>query len=137
MATFPLSSARIQPAERRQERASCHASGQPAYQVRAYSIAIRFLTQHKRADVRVTRDTSSMTDEDAPPLGYTEPTSAWCVEYVDPREPAEGSHQVAAFTTQAEAEKLLNRLTAEGYFAELRINVVSVHRRVEDWEWDR
>ncbi|WP_193610221.1 hypothetical protein [Nocardioides lijunqiniae] len=78
-----------------------------------------------------------MTAEDAPPQGYNEPITAWCVEYVDPREPEAGSHQVAAFTTEAEAEKLQRRLRADEFFAELHINLVPVHHRVEDWEWDR
>jgi hypothetical protein len=72
-----------------------------------------------------------------PPEGYTEPTSVWCVEYVDPREPGEGSHQVGAFTTEGEAQKLLDRLVAEGFLAPLRINLVPVHVSVQDWGWDR
>lgn len=78
-----------------------------------------------------------MTTDDAPPPGYIEPITAWCVEYVDPREPEAGSHQVGAFTTESEAEKLQRRLVADGFFAELHINLIPVHRRVEDWEWDR
>jgi hypothetical protein len=77
------------------------------------------------------------TSEDEPPVGYIEPLTAWCVEYVDPRQPGEGSFQVGAFTTEAEAQKLLCRLEADRFFAELRINTVPVHRRIEDWEWDR
>jgi hypothetical protein len=75
--------------------------------------------------------------DDQRPDGYIEPSTAWCVEYVDPREPGEGSHQVGAFTTEGEAKKLLDRLEAEGFFASLRINLVPVHVRVEDWDWDR
>ena len=71
------------------------------------------------------------------PHGYVAPLTAWCVEYVDPREPDVGSHQVGAFTTEVEAEKLRRRLETEGFFAELRLNLVAVHQRVEDWEWDR
>ena len=75
--------------------------------------------------------------DDQQPEGYIEPSTAWCVEYADPREPGEGSHQVGAFTTKGEAQKLLDRLEAEGDFPPLRINLVPVHVRVQDWEWDR
>lgn len=78
-----------------------------------------------------------MTTDSAPPEGYSEPSLAWCVEYVDPREPEAGSHQIGAFTSESEAHKLRDRLVAEGFFAELLINLVPVHQRVEDWEWDR
>jgi hypothetical protein len=71
------------------------------------------------------------------PEGYTEPVSAWLVEYVDPREPSSGSHQVGAFTSEVEAQKLLDTMVVEGFFAELRINLVLIHRRIEDWSWDR
>lgn len=78
-----------------------------------------------------------VTTDPAQPQGYTEPSVAWSVEYVDPREPEAGSHQVGAFTTESEAQKLRGRLEAEGFFAELAINLIPVHQRVEDWEWDR
>ncbi|MEQ4208464.1 SPOR domain-containing protein [Actinopolymorpha sp. B9G3] len=78
-----------------------------------------------------------MSTEDSPPEGYAEPIEAWCVEYVDPRQPGEGSFQVGAFTTEAEAQKLRRRLEADGFFAKLQINLIPVHHRVEDWEWDR
>lgn len=74
---------------------------------------------------------------DGPPAGYVLPRLAWCVEYVDPRQPEEGSFQVGAFTTEAAADDFLKRLEAEGFFAPLRINMISIHRRIEDWEWDR
>ena len=44
---------------------------------------------------------------------------------------------MGAFTTKAEAEKLRRHLEADGYFAKLYINLIPVHRRIEDWEWDR
>ncbi|MFE3998077.1 SPOR domain-containing protein [Nocardioides sp. YIM B13467] len=78
-----------------------------------------------------------MSIEGEPPKGYVEPSAAWCVEYVDPRQPGEGAFQVGAFTTEVEARKLLDRLQAEGFFAELRLNLIAVHARIEDWEWDR
>jgi len=78
-----------------------------------------------------------VSTDDGRPDGHVEPIVAWCVEYVDPRQPEEGSFQVGAFTSKAEANKLLDRLTSESFFAELRINLISVHRSVEDWERDR
>jgi len=82
-------------------------------------------------------DNADVTNEDWPPEGYIEPTTAWCVEYVDLRQPGEGSIQVGVFTTEDEANKLKSRLKSEGFSAELRINLVPVHHRIEDWEWDR
>jgi hypothetical protein len=82
---------------------------------------------------RITR----VTTDSAPPEGYTEPSVVYCVEYVDPREPEAGWHQLGAFTTESEAQRLRGRLVAEGFFAELLINLIPVHQRVEDWEWDR
>ena len=81
------------------------------------------------------RDSQGMTVESAPD-GYTEPISVWCVEYVAPGEPEDGSHQVAAFTAEAEAVEMRRRLESEGFFATLRINLIPVHQRIEDWEWD-
>ncbi|MBM0124579.1 SPOR domain-containing protein [Pimelobacter simplex] len=78
-----------------------------------------------------------MTAHEGPPEGYIEPITAWSVEYVDPSEPEVGSHQVGAFTTETEAVRLRQRLATGGFFAELHINIIPVHRRVEDWEWDR
>lgn len=78
-----------------------------------------------------------MESSEERPDGYKEPTAVWLVEYVDPREPMEGSHQIGGFATEAEAEALNERLDREGLFAPLRINMVPIHRRVEDWLWDR
>lgn len=90
------------------------------------------LAQRALSDATDTRPTG-----DVPPNGYVLPRVAWCVEYVDPRQPGEGSFQVSAFTTEAAADALLKRMEAEGFFAPLHINMISIHRRVEDWEWDR
>lgn len=84
-----------------------------------------------RHDLRVT------TPDDTPPDGYVEPIAVWCVEGVDPREPDEGPFQFGAFTAEREAETLKRRLESEGFFAELRINSISVYRRAVDYEWDR
>jgi hypothetical protein len=48
------------------------------------------------------------------------------MEYVDPREPAQGSHQVGAFFREAEARACLQRVASEGLFAELRVDLASV-----------
>jgi hypothetical protein len=64
-----------------------------------------------------------VTTDSAPPEGYTEPSVVYCVEYVDPREPEAGWHQLGAFTTESEAQRLRGRLVAEGFFAELLINL--------------
>lgn len=84
-----------------------------------------------RDDLRVT------TPHDTPPDGYVEPISVWCVEGVDPREPDEGPLKFAAFTVECEAETLKRRLESEGFFADLRISVISVYRRIVDYDWDR
>jgi len=44
---------------------------------------------------------------------------------------------VGAFTTKAAATKLMRRLKNEDRFPNLRINIIGVHERVKDWEWDR
>lgn len=79
----------------------------------------------------------TVATRDGPPPGYTSPWVAWCVEYVDQRQPDEGTFQVAAFTTEAAANIFLSRLEAENFFAPLRINMIAIHQRIEDWEWDR
>ena len=53
-----------------------------------------------------------MTYEGAPSQGYVKPSVAWCVEYVDPSEPESGSHQVGAFTIEAEAPMDCTRAAA-------------------------
>jgi hypothetical protein len=79
----------------------------------------------------------TVTDASAsPPPGYHEPTVAWMVEYTDARESG-ARFQAGAFTTEAEAQKLLNQLGASRSVAEMWINVVPVHRTVEDWQWDQ
>lgn len=72
----------------------------------------------------------------SPPPDYRKPVIAWLVEYTDAREPG-SRFQAGAFTTEAEAQKLLDQLSASGTYGEMRINMVPVHQTVEDWEWDR
>jgi hypothetical protein len=71
-----------------------------------------------------------------PPANYQEPATAWLVEYTDNREPG-SRFQAGAFTTEAEARKLLDRLSETGTYGKMWINMVPVHQTVEDWEWDR
>ncbi len=71
-----------------------------------------------------------------PPPSYREPLIAWLVEYSDPREPG-AAFQAGAFTTEAQAQRLLDRLEPAEWRAELRLNMIPVHETVEDWEWDR
>ena len=79
----------------------------------------------------------SVQDESAaPPPTYREPAVAWAVEYADEREPG-SRFQAGAFTTEAEAQKLLGQLAASGEYGDLWINIIPVHETVEDWEWDR
>jgi hypothetical protein len=78
-----------------------------------------------------------MKDESAVrPSGYQGPALAWAVESTDERDPG-SRFQVGAFTTEAEAQKLLDQLLASGAYEELCINMIPVHETVEDWEWDR
>ena len=73
---------------------------------------------------------------DRPPQGYVEPISVWLVEFLDSRQPGE-RFQAGAFTTQEEAQRLLEALAQAGGHEDLCINLVPVHARLEDWEWDR
>lgn len=41
-----------------------------------------------------------------------------------------------AFTTEREAQRLLAAMAQARRHEDLRINVVPVHVRLEDWEWD-
>jgi hypothetical protein len=70
---------------------------------------------------------------DEKPAGYVEPFVVWAVETI--REP-DGSVQYGVLTTEAEAQALLDQLTTEGY-VNLHLNMLPVHSRVIDWEYDR
>ena len=72
---------------------------------------------------------------DTPPPGYTQPFLVYLVEYTDETgDICDG--QAGGFTTQAEAEKLKELLEAEGR-GPFRINMVAIHARTTDWEYDR
>jgi hypothetical protein len=69
---------------------------------------------------------------DTPPPGYTPPIAVYLVQV--PNEAGEVS-QIAGFFIEGQAEEVLDTLTQEGLHA--HINVVPIHHRVEDYEWDR
>jgi hypothetical protein len=71
-----------------------------------------------------------VTDE--PPAGYDAPLLVYLVEEADP---AGEMGQLGGFLTERDAKDAQRRLEAEG--REVRINMVPIHRRVEDWEYDR
>jgi hypothetical protein len=71
-----------------------------------------------------------------PPDTYQHPIIAWLVEYSDAREPGL-TFQAGAFTSEAEARRLLERLESDDWRSDLHLNTVAVHQNLEDWEWDR
>lgn len=44
---------------------------------------------------------------------------------------------MGAFSSLLEAEKLRDRLNAEGGWGEVLINTVAIHSRFQDYEYDR
>ena len=68
------------------------------------------------------------------PSGYRTPLLVYLVEYEDERD--EHISQLGGFTTLHEAEACLARLESEGW-KNLHINLVWVHERLTDWQWDR
>jgi hypothetical protein len=75
-------------------------------------------------------------DDAVPPADYKQPSNVWAVEYMDERQPG-WRFQAGAFTTEAEARKLLRQLEKTGAYGGLLINLIPVHETVQDWEWDR
>jgi hypothetical protein len=69
---------------------------------------------------------------DAPPPDYTSPVLVYLVE--ESNEEGEIA-QIGGFFTDDEAQKLLQRLTAEGRTA--YINMVPIHQRAADYDYDR
>lgn len=59
----------------------------------------------------------------APPANYKQPSTVWAVEYTDERQPG-WRFQAGAFTTEAEARKLLRQLDKTGAYGELLINLI-------------
>ena len=70
---------------------------------------------------------------DAPPEGYEEPALVYLVEETHP-DSGEVS-QVGGFFDEDEAKKLMARLASEG--RESSLNLVPIHRRWVDYEFDR
>jgi cell division septation protein DedD len=69
---------------------------------------------------------------DAPPPDYTSPV----LVYLDEEPNTEGEiAQIGGLFTEEEAQKLLQRLNAEGRTA--YINMVPIHQRAADHEYDR
>lgn len=68
------------------------------------------------------------------PTRYRAPAVVYLVQHCDERDAS--TSQLAGFTAEREAEACLKQLTREGW-KDLHINMVPVHRRLEDWEWDR
>jgi len=69
---------------------------------------------------------------ETPPPDYTPPIAVYLVEV--PNEADEVS-QVAGFFIESHAQEVLDTLIGEGRRA--HINVVPIHQRVEDYEWDQ
>src|SRR4051812_38100285 len=68
------------------------------------------------------------------PDGYESSLTAYLVEWHDDRD---GNHnQLGAFMSSTEAEACRAQLETEGW-RDLVINVVPVHSRLEDWQFDR
>jgi hypothetical protein len=61
------------------------------------------------------------------PANYKQPSIVWAVEYADERQPG-SRFQAGAFTTEAEARKLLRQLDKTGTYGELSINLIAVHQ---------
>jgi len=69
------------------------------------------------------------------PEGYVSPEIAYSVEL---ETDADGWIQCGAFFSETPARGLMERLIRDGVDAErLRINVIAIHCRLEDHEWDR
>ncbi len=69
---------------------------------------------------------------ESPPPGYTPPATVYLVE--EANEAGEVA-QIGGFFSEGEANRLLQRLAAEGRNA--YINDVPIHQRAEDYEYDR
>ena len=69
------------------------------------------------------------------PKGYVSPEIAYMVELETDED---GPIQYGAFFSEVPAQRLMERLIRDGHDEErLRINMVAIHSRLEDHEWDR
>ena len=71
-----------------------------------------------------------------PPVGYQPPEIVYLVEFTDESQDT-CLGQAGGFKSEAEAEVVRARLDAEGRHGPMRINMVPIHVRAEDWEYDR
>lgn len=69
------------------------------------------------------------------PKGYQRPELIWTVELWDDQE-EHSLAQLGAFTTEEAATACRNQLEAEGR-SNLVLNMIAVHARTEDWQFDR
>ncbi len=73
---------------------------------------------------------------DDPPRNYEAPVAVYVVEFYDDRDSE--FFQVGAFYSMAQAQALFDQWVAEGGMNDqIRINTIPVHRRLEDWNYDR
>lgn len=91
--------------------------------------ALAWRSQH-RHPVRVS------TQRESEPDGYQPPTIVYLVEFTDEAGDVTDG-QAGAFTTEAEAVVVRDRLLAECRHGPVQINMVPVHARAADWEFDR
>jgi len=68
------------------------------------------------------------------PSRYRAPEAIYAVEWLDDDERSHG--QIGAFFSMQTAETCMAQLETEGRTG-LAINVVPVHSRLQDWQWDR
>ncbi|MCA0143394.1 hypothetical protein [Blastococcus sp. LR1] len=68
------------------------------------------------------------------PSGYKEPSIVYLVETHDEEEGR--SYQLGGFTTEREAQACIRKLESEGWTG-LDTNIVTVHERLTDWQWNR
>lgn len=68
------------------------------------------------------------------PRGYRQPSTSYLVEFHDERDNNTG--QLGGFTSMEDADACIARLEADGW-RDLHVNVVEVHDRLQDWQFDR
>lgn len=68
------------------------------------------------------------------PSGYKEPFIVYLVEKHDDEEGR--SYQLGGFTTERAAQASIRKLESEGW-SDLHTNIVAVHERLADWQWNR
>jgi hypothetical protein len=69
------------------------------------------------------------------PKGYREPEMVYAVEWHD--EEGRSLGQAGAFFSRQAAETCLSGLQSGGGSGDLVINMIAVHSRIADWQFDR